>query len=107
MSRIVANKTLGTKVSRNKGHRQEITLLRVIGRVSEEPWIDTALNPISAFDDYTVLECIYKRIVEEEVPHSMDQFTMTVRQDVLLLCVPLLVKCCRKVTKVVRELRGV
>jgi hypothetical protein len=32
----------------------------------------------------------------------MDQFATTMRQDVLLLCVPLLVECCSKVAKVIR-----
>jgi hypothetical protein len=34
----------------------------------------------------------------------MDQLPTTMRQDILLLCVPLLMKCGRKVVKVIWEL---
>ena len=80
LSRIVANKTLVDEFSMNKGVPiGKNTLLGVISRVSEEPRIDTTLNPVSALDDHAVLECIYKRVVEEKVPYSMDQLATTMR----------------------------
>ena len=82
-------------------------LLRVIGRVSEEPRIHAAFNPISTPDDNAILKGMHKRIIEQKIPHSMDKFTATMCQDILSLRIPLLVECSREVVEVVRELQWV
>lgn len=62
-------------------------------------------NPISTFDNYTILECVYKCVIEKQVPHSVDQFATAMRQYILLLHIPLLMECGYKIIKVVRELQ--
>jgi hypothetical protein len=81
------------------------TLLGVICGVGEEPRINAAFNPISTSDDHAILERVHECIIKEKIPHGVDQFTTTMRQDVLLLCVPLFMERSRKVAKVVRKLQ--
>ena len=66
-------------------------LLRIVGGIGEDPWVDTTFDPVSTLDYDAILCSVDEGIIEKMLPNRMHQFSAAVGQDALLLCLPMFV----------------
>ena len=57
-------------------------LLWIVGRIAEEAWEDTSPHPIREFDYNALSICLLKFPCENEFEDSVNQFPVTVRDDI-------------------------
>jgi hypothetical protein len=77
---MLANRILGVIVSTSGAASKELHgLLGVIGRIGKDAWMESPIQAIVARNNNAMLVCIHKIIIEQNLPLSMHQFTVTMR----------------------------
>jgi hypothetical protein len=53
-------------------------LLRIVGRIGEDPGVEAMFNPITATYHNSMFACFYKLVIQHDLPLFMKQFSVAV-----------------------------
>jgi hypothetical protein len=105
---MVASKTLAIfmRMSIQKIRRTD-SLLGIISRVSEDAWIYTTLNAVSASYHHPIFVRMNKLVIEQKFPDGVHELAATMSYYILLLRSPFLMKSGSKILERIWKRRDV